>query len=442
MKTNRMLHEQLELFRSFSQPARLFLLALTLDGILFSGWNLFFNFFILARGFDRDFLGLINAVPSLALLLFGLPVGHLSDRLGRKRAMLVGFILCTLFLTVEVSTTNPTLILAAAFLGGPASGLYFMSQAPFMMKVSNEKNRAMLFSASFGLVTLAGALGNVLAGHLPALFGGWLNVPDTHVAAYQAVMLFSLVSGLLVLVPLFLIKEPRAAEPQPETAGLKSFSFWAILSRPLTLKLALPNLVMGIGAAILIPYLNLYFSEHFGVSDQNLGVLFSLSALITGVGTIIGPRLSANMGSKVRASVITQLGGLISLILMGFTPFLWLSAISFLARGVLMNMASPLLDAFAMEQVQEREQGMVNSARTLSWQVGWSFAPYLSGLVQQKYGFTPLFVCTGILYALSITLNWAFFRTSEKALQLENAYEAVRNPGIPVIGDQVPVISD
>ena len=39
------------------------------------------------------------------------------------------------------------------------------------MKLSNNKNRALLFSLNYGLQTLAGAVGSVFAGQLPALFG-------------------------------------------------------------------------------------------------------------------------------------------------------------------------------------------------------------------------------------------------------------------------------
>jgi hypothetical protein len=64
--------------RRFNRQARLFLLAIILDGIVYSGWNLFFNFYILERGFPRDFLGLLNAMPSISALLFGIPIGMLS----------------------------------------------------------------------------------------------------------------------------------------------------------------------------------------------------------------------------------------------------------------------------------------------------------------------------------------------------------------------------
>ncbi len=78
-------------FHLLNRPARLFLLALFFDGLLFSGWNLFFNLYIVNAGYSRDFLGLINAAPSLSALVLGVPMGLISDKIGRKRAMILGF---------------------------------------------------------------------------------------------------------------------------------------------------------------------------------------------------------------------------------------------------------------------------------------------------------------------------------------------------------------
>ena len=61
--------------RLLSRPARLFLLGVILDGIVNSTWWLFFNFYILQRGFSREFLGLVNASTSTAGLLFSIPLG-------------------------------------------------------------------------------------------------------------------------------------------------------------------------------------------------------------------------------------------------------------------------------------------------------------------------------------------------------------------------------
>jgi MFS family permease len=193
---------------------------------------------------------------------------------------------------------------------------------------------------------------------------------------------------------------------------------WKILKKPLTLKLSLPNLLIGFGAAILIPYMNVFFVERHAVSDQNLGVLFSLSSLMVGIGSMVGPRIAGALGSKIRAVVLTQALSLVFLLVMGFSPFFWMVGIGFLMRGTLMNMAVPLYSAFSMELIPEREQGTVNSVKELAWQVGWAVGPYISGLVQLSFGFTPLFITTAVLYASAILVTWIFFGQKEHSLGL------------------------
>jgi MFS family permease len=101
---------------------------------------------------------------------------------------------------------------------------------------------------------------------------------------------------------------------------------------------------------------------------------------------------------------------------MGFIPIFWVSAVAFLLRGALMNMAVPLYSAFAMERVGESEQATVNSVKEMAWTVGWVVGPIFSGYIQQRSGFTPLFVITAILYAGAIFLTQLFFKHTEQSV--------------------------
>jgi predicted MFS family arabinose efflux permease len=150
---------------------------------------------------------------------------------------------------------------------------------------------------------------------------------------------------------------------------------------------------------------------------------------------VLAPRLSTGLGGKIRAVVFTQAASLAFLMMIGFSPYLWLVSISFLMRGTLMNMAVPLYHAFAMEQIREREQGTVNSVIELAWQVGWAVGPYLSGVVQQRYGFTPLFITTGVLYLSSIGLTWAFFSDREKRGLVSGMVEEEAAVALEVVSD-------
>jgi MFS family permease len=403
--------------RSFNRSARLFLWMTVIDGIIMSVWQLFFNFYMLQSGFSRDFLGLANSLPSVAALVFGIAVGRLSDRIGRKPSLILGISLSSLTLLGQVTFKQPAVILVMAFLNGIFYMLFIVSQAPLMTKLSDSRNRTLLFSLNYGMTTLAGALGSLFAGQLPAVFGMILNIQATSASAYQAVLIASIALGTTSLIPLWLMDEPRTLQAGPD-AGSRETGPGSALRR-LTIKLALPNLLTGFGAAILIPYMNVFFKDRFNISDSLLGTLFGLSSLLIGIGTVIGPRLTMRLNGKIRTVVFTQFTSLVFLMIAGFTPSLWLASFGFLMRAALMNMAAPLYSAFCMEQTPERDQGMVNSVLNISWSLGWAVGPYLSGLVQVAYGFTPLFITTGVLYLTAIVMTWVLFHKVDERLKVE-----------------------
>ena len=160
--------------------------------------------------------------------------------------------------------------------------------------------------------------------------------------------------------------------------------------------------------------MNVFYKVRFSISDADLGLLYSLSDLLIGIGSLMAPWLASRLGGKVRAVAVTQLGSLVFLLVTGFAPFLWLSSAGYLLRTGLMNMSSPLYSAFCMERTPEHRQGLVNSILSLSWNIGWAVGPFISGIVQQRYGFAPLFIATAILYFVAVTIIWTFFKGAEK----------------------------
>ena len=147
------------------------------------------------------------------------------------------------------------------------------------------------------------------------------------------------------------------------------------------------------------------------------------------MGSLLAPRLSTALSGKIRAIVATQSSSIIFLLLLGFSPAFWLSSLSYLMRTALMNMSAPLYSAYCMERTPEEHQGLVNSVLGLAWSVGWAVGPYISGLVQQHYGFPPLFIATAILYGLATLLTWLLFGRSESAVAVSQP--VLRSPEYP-----------
>lgn len=407
-----------------NRNARLFLTAAVVDGIINSTWSLYFNFFILSRGFDKEFMGLANAIPSIASVLVGLPMGMLSDRIGRRKAMQLGLIILGLGYGLQVLMPSPAMILLMGFIGGAGSSLYVISQAPFMMHSSNNETRALLFSLSSGVLTLSGALGNLVAGQLPSLLSSMTGWTRDGFEVLRIIMLAAVLLGTFSLIPISLIKEDRE-DRQEEKVPIPQKPLKDLLKRGVLWKLSIPNVLIGIGAGILMPYLNVFYVERFHLQDKQLGVLFSLSSLLIGLASLIGPRLAVLLKGKIRTVVVTQGLSFVFLVVMGFSPAGWISQAAYLIRSMLMNMASPLYSAFSMEQFSLDEQGKANSIMNNAWTIGWAFGPYISGLIQQKSGFNPLFIITTTLYALSTLIVWIVFGKPERAEVKKNEMMAL-----------------
>ncbi len=394
---------------SFSRNARLYLLSTVITGLSFSVYMLIFNLYIDSSGYSRSFLGELQSMPNLIALLGAVPAGVLVDYIGRKRALLLANVGRTVASLGIVLSPGPWWLRLSMITFGMSGSLWMVSGAPFMMENSEAEERNALFSASFGLQTLVGFLGTLVGGYLPTIFGGLMKVDVESAPAYAATMGVTVALSALALLPMFLIEE----KPRQERMEARSLLLpWRNLSNPrLALRIFVPNVVISMGAAILIPYMNLFFKDTFRIPDGTLGILFSISSVITGTATLASPVLADRWG-RIRALVFTQLTSIPFLLTIGFAPLFWVSGVAFWVRAALMNMGNPLYNAFAMEQFTDRERATISGLMGMSWNIGWTVGPYLSGWMQThpSIGFRPIFVITCTLYGAAILLERVFFQ--------------------------------
>jgi MFS family permease len=393
---------------SFSSNARFYLLSEVIVGLSFSIYMLIFNLFVVSRGYPRSFLGELQALPNLIALFGAVPAGMLVDYIGRRRALILANVGETVAMLGIVLAPGPNWLRLSMVLFGVSASLWMVTASPFMMENSEEDERNALFSAHFGLTTLVGFFGTLVGGYLPTMFGGLMEVDVESPAAYAATLGVTVALSAVSLIPVLLIKEkPRAITP-----SARSVLPWRNISDPgLATRIFLPNLVISVGAALLIPYMNLFFKETFLIPDKILGMLFAVSAVVTGTATLASPVLADRWG-RIRALVMTQLASVPFLLAIGFSPFLPFAAIAFWVRAALMNMGSPLYEAFAMEQVEDHERATISGLMGMSWNIGWTVGPYASGYMQSNpdIGFKPIFLITCAFYVTAAILARVFFQ--------------------------------
>jgi MFS family permease len=396
----------------FRPNARLYLLSVIITGVSFGIFRLLFNFYVLSLGYDEALLGRLLTVTSLVALAGALPAGYFSDRLGRKVSLLLAAFIGSAALAGLVIWPSVTGFYLMVGLAGIAQSLSGVTFGPFLVENSGEEERTYLFSFSFGIQMVAGFGGNWLGGRLPAWMGEAFGTAATSSSAYGWAILIVAGASFLAVIPLALLHRQKTAR-QKGQSSLSPFEY--ARRHPATLfKLVTPLLITSLGAGLLMPFMNIFYRSAYGQSDAAVGSLFALGSLAMAIGLLVAPPLADRWG-KMRVVVITQAISIPFLVAMGFAPWYWLSAGAYLVRLALMNMSNPVYQTFVMEQVDENSRATVASLVSMSWSFGWAFSPTLSGWLQVRYGFTPVYLGTITTYVVAIFLYWLFFLKKQPA---------------------------
>jgi MFS family permease len=390
---------------AFKPNARWYLLNVVITGAVMGVFRLLFNFFVLSLGFDEAMLGNLVTTSSLVALLAALPMGYLSDMIGRKASLVLsGALLSASILAMAVWPTA-LMFYAMNVVSGIAQSLAGVTMSPFLMENSDEHERTYLFSFGQGLQMTMASVGNWIGGYLPTWMGQARNVTATSSIAYGDSVLIIGIGAALAVLPLVFLKSPRMEHSQ--RAIFAPFQYAA--KNPLLLtKLILPMLLTSLGAGLIMPFMNVFFRVVHHQPDTVIGALFAWGSLAMGIGLLLAPPLAERTG-KIQLVVITQGLSIPFLILLGFSPILWVGAATYYIRLALMNMSSPVYQTFVMERVEPSSRATVASLTSMSWNFGWAFSPTVSGWLQVRYGFGPPFIGTIILYTISVVMYWAFF---------------------------------
>ena len=400
-----MLSTYLLRIRQFSPNARLFLLSTMMTGMAIGVYRLLFNFYALSLDLNEGIIGQLITINSLVALLVALPMGYLGDVIGRKRALIAGWgaiVLSVGWIVVWPSQVNFYLM---AVLMGAAQSLTGVTMAPFLLENSGEEERTYLFSIGQGLTMVAAFMGSSLGGYLPTWIGQSRQVPATSSQAYGAALGWIALMILLGMIPLFFLKRLQLSREQRSMFAPVSY---AIQNRGMISKLVLPMLVTSIGAGLFMPFMNIFFRVQYSQPDPVIGNVLAWGALAMGIGLFIAPPLADRIG-KIQLVVITQALSIPFLILLGFSPWFWLSALSHYARLALMNMGGPIYNTFVMEHVEAKARALVASLTSMAFNFGWVFSPMISGWLQVHYGFAPVYALVVLIYILAVYLYWRFF---------------------------------
>lgn len=454
-------------FWRMNRNARLYLLSNTFSSITVGIFALLYNLYLVALGYRADFIGLLLVIGAIGGALGMLITSPLIERWGEKAVLFWSSVVAAIAGALQLLIPVTGSLLVTSFIFGVAGGIYLVIGAPLLAGGSQESSRSHIFSLNASLALATAVIGQALGGYLPDLVGlpaithsGLLQlaspllVAGAQARSYELALLLAGLIAAPSFIPILMMDPTPPTRQQTAVAlalpalplfsrlrhqlqeVLRAWPLAQVIRMTMVLlrgpigQLAIVEGLIGLGAGFFIPYFNLYFVDHLGISTAFYGLITAISTLLMALATLVGPFFAARLG-KVRGTVIAHLASLPFLVTLGFAHALPLVLAAYLVRWSLMNMADPVLLSFFMGVVKPEKRATANSAYNLSFYGFWAIGGALGGQIIAAGNYTLPFGLAATLYLAAALLLWRFFGHTQELSPSSPEAQRERAPVVP-----------
>jgi predicted MFS family arabinose efflux permease len=370
------------------------------------------NFYFVSLGNDPETIGLLQSVPRLSGLLLSIPLGLLTDRIGKHRMMMIATVGCALSMWVLLIPTLPMLALSRFLLGMSYSAQQLVV-APLMLTLIAPQNRTRYFSLYNLITMIAMAFGSFIGGSLPSLLVSagtgivppeWTTSAETPFAYGAALFLTGLIA-LIGLLPLWWIRPQRESAVSISFSGIASRSIpWRTLAY-----ISLPMLTFGFSGGLTFPFYNLFFRTVFGLSDAAVGSILSLGWISMALIPLLSSTIEKRIG-RISTLGISMCLAALAFVGLGALPRLEISVLLFLFAIGFRNIMQPLFQPLVLESVTADLHNVTSGMGMILWNIGWFGAAASGGFLQTSIGFGLIMQIVAISVLITGIMVVAIFR--------------------------------
>ncbi len=415
-----MLQHYRDHIRQFSRDARLFILASVILAAGTSAPVAFAALYFRAIGFDAEWVGWVNTANQIGGALGTLPAVLLIDRIGRRRAIVIGASVSLLAWGAAVTVLQREWVMAWLAVSGAFNVLFGLAVVPLLAEVSTPYERTTLFAVRDGLTTLTVFLASLLTGFAPGWVAQWAAVGPESAPAYRAVLLGSIGLRLFALIPLVLIHDPRQraaarlARGEENASGTPPLPFIRYLDPRVLLRLrtpvvwiGLPIVIVYFAGSLVFPFLPQFLKDKHGAGDPLVSAVLGATYLSIGVGTLAAPLLVRGLGRE-RLVVLAALASGLGILVMALAQSREAVIVAAVLRAGMFNLALPVYRAMVIDAAPRGEHTIAALVLSSSENIGATAAPPLSGRAQAWGGYEPVFAFAAGLYgAGAAAFAWA-----------------------------------
>jgi multidrug resistance protein len=325
-------------------------------------------------------IGLLFASFGVSLLVLSIPMGAISDRIGRKRPMISGLALLAGSTIAFAYAESLPMLFGARLMQGAADGMTWIVGFAMIADLygPEERGRAM------GLAMAGSTLGIIIG----PVIGGWLY----EIGGIRLPFLFVAALAIVDLVVFALVA------PATRGSGASVPMRRVLTHRPV----AICGLVVIAGGgtiAMLEPVIPLVLEARLGLGPAAIGTLFGIASVASTTMHPIYGRLSDRWGGR-RLMMVGLIASALVLPLLSLATDFRSAAFAMVPMWMVFSLIVTPSLAYMAEVSSAagfEAYGVVYGVYNMAWAVGLMVAPALGGFLLERVGFETLTIAWGVV---------------------------------------------
>lgn len=353
-------------------------------------------------GVTTALIGVAVAAFGLGRLVMNVPLGMVADRYGRRVVLVGGPVVISLSMFGSALSPNIAVFLVWRLVCGMGSAMYMTGAQIFLADISTPLNRAKNIATNQGALFVGVSIGPVIGGFLAEWFG--LRAPFVVVGV--VVLFAALHAGLR-------LPETRPVPSRPSSGADHEDRTDApadgARERPLRQLLASPSFlaVSWVGFAIFMTrtagqqaLLPLHGADELGLSPGQLGLVFTMMALVNLVGLPPSALIADRVGRKwaiVPSGVVAAVG----LVWLGASSSVAVFVLAAFVHAVGSAIGGPAPAAYAVDIAPSHLRGVTLGLFRSMSDLGIVIGPTVMAAIADRTSVSVGLAVTGVVLAVA-----------------------------------------
>ena len=354
---------------------------------------------------DASSLGLLMTVYAIAVGVFALVAGPISDRFGRRRILLFGAAALSIALGLHAFAESFPALLAMRFLAGAAGGILSGAAVSYVGDYFPVNKRGWASGWVMSGIAAGQILGVPLGNELARGF-----------SFHMPFLVFSVVAAIAFVLILLRLPQPEVAHAPSLSLKGVARDYGSLLRRREVRAAAGAFVAMFMGLSLFVTFFPTWLEKELGFTTHMVSSLYVVGGV---ANVLIGPR-AGRLSDRIGRTGVIIAASIGIAILMPITTLVHPSVaweiypLFFLTMAMVASRMSPM-QALMTQLTTGEQRGTLMSLVTSVGQLGFGLGSALASAAWGAFGFTgnALLAMGSVLVMAAIV--WRYLRDIDKS---------------------------